>query len=292
MKRLITFLLVFILGFSVVFIGVNAKAEVLPNEDAKDWEFEGLGIVETFENGDFDFGSVQRDGFFSTNFNAESFEFEIKEYTITFQLEFYFVGETPTDYNASPNSLYINGVEILKFNGTFFVYTVGQNRYTLILTETAPPNFSKTVTLNNSSNFYYLEFDTSWDWYYYDIINADLNIYLYPSESSLANQLYWEGYADGRDYGYQKGKDEGYQLGLDEGYQLGKDEGYELGKADGIALSSDYSFAGLIGQVFVGLGSLLAINLLPGISLGAIVAVPVVFGIIAFILGKRGGKDD
>ncbi len=48
-------------------------------------------------------------------------------------------------------------------------------------------------------------------------------------------------------------------------------------------------FGGLLTAVFGGLGSLLSIEILPGIYIGAIIAVPLVFGIVFFILGKRKG---
>ena len=69
-------------------------------------------------------------------------------------------------------------------------------------------------------------------------------------------------------------------------------EGFREGKDEGLRLSTDHSFYGLISQVFAGLGTFLAIELLPNITFGAIFAVPLVFGIIFFIIGKRGGKND
>lgn len=123
---------------------------------------------------------------------------------------------------------------------------------------------------NNKSRF---------NWFYYK--DFDTNI-----------DDYWRGYGDGLNDGYNDGLTDGYDNGKTDGIAEGYRDGYAQGLIDGSLSGDDYSFAGLLGQVFIGLGSLLAINLLPGISLGAIIAVPVVFGIIAFILGKRGGKDD
>lgn len=57
----------------------------------------------------------------------------------------------------------------------------------------------------------------------------------------------------------------------------------------GLTETDATGFNSLLVTVFSGLGSLLAIEILPNIYIGAIIAVPLVFGIIAFILGKRKG---
>lgn len=98
------------------------------------------------------------------------------------------------------------------------------------------------------------------------------------------NQGYSVGYGDGEVVGYN----DGYDYGYNNGYDLGFDDGYQAAVNDG---SADFGIKSLMSGLFVGLGSLLSIELLPNISIGMIVAVPVVFGIIAFILGKRGGGD-
>lgn len=64
---------------------------------------------------------------------------------------------------------------------------------------------------------------------------------------------------------------------------------YQKGYNEGVASTSDYSITGLLFQVFAGMAGVLAIELLPNISIGSIVAIPLVFGIIYFILGKRKG---
>ena len=103
---------------------------------------------------------------------------------------------------------------------------------------------------------------------------------------------YENGYADGYDAGYGDGFQEGKKV-ADEfeytrGYNFGWDEGYDYGYDKGILENLETGGFGLIlKQVFIGIGSFLGIQLLPGISIGAIIAVPIVFGIIAFILGRR-----
>lgn len=99
---------------------------------------------------------------------------------------------------------------------------------------------------------------------------------------------YSDGYDDGKIDGIDIGYNDGYSFGYDNGYDLGYNDGYQTAINDG---SAEFGLTTMLSGLFVGLGSLLSIELLPNISIGMIIAVPVVFGIIAFILGKRGGGD-
>ena len=108
-----------------------------------------------------------------------------------------------------------------------------------------------------------------------------------------------DGYDDGYTKGYNKGLEHSYDVGYDDGYEDGKADGFEIGQiagyndgyavgySDGLSETTDKNFGRLLGGVFAGIGAFLGINLLPGISIGAIIAVPIIFGIIAFILGRK-----
>lgn len=102
------------------------------------------------------------------------------------------------------------------------------------------------------------------------------------------NSGYSNGYNTGITEGYNNGLTNGYNQGYDEGFLEGYDEGYNYGYNVGINEQlEDKDFTHLLKSVFIGIGSFLGINLLPGITIGAIIAVPIIFGIIAFILGRR-----
>ncbi len=105
------------------------------------------------------------------------------------------------------------------------------------------------------------------------------------------NVGYDDGYMDGKEYGINFGREYwyevGYEVGFGQGRIAGYDEGYSVGYSDGLSETTDKNFGRLLGGLFTGIGAFLAINLLPGISIGAIIAVPIVFGIIAFILGRK-----
>lgn len=59
---------------------------------------------------------------------------------------------------------------------------------------------------------------------------------------------------------------------------------YAQGKADAMAENPDQ--VGFFGTLFGSIGSFLSIEILPNISFGLILAVPLIFGIISFLIGK------
>ena len=103
---------------------------------------------------------------------------------------------------------------------------------------------------------------------------------------------YEDGYEDGYDVGYGEGLETGKTLadeyeftrGYNSGYSVGYDKGYNKGISENLESGG---FGLMLKNVFTSVGSFLEIELLPGIPFGAIIAVPIVFGIIAFILGRR-----
>lgn len=82
---------------------------------------------------------------------------------------------------------------------------------------------------------------------------------------------------------------DGYNDSYFDGFNDGWYEGFDKGYNKGLNETDATGFVGLLTAVFGGLGALLSIELFPGIYIGAIIAVPLVFGIIFFILGKKKG---
>ena len=128
---------------------------------------------------------------------------------------------------------------------------------------------------------------------------------------------YTEGYEDGHFIGYEDGFETGQQTGQQNiynnganawglletnawdyinGWNIGQSSGYTTGYNLGVLEVMDESLnIGTFIQVAAdGVGGLLAVELLPNISLGMIVAVPLVFGLMAFVIGvstgRKGGK--
>lgn len=106
-------------------------------------------------------------------------------------------------------------------------------------------------------------------------------------ESINAGDLLAE-YNKGYNKGYEKGKEDGKIEGRQGAYQEGYDNGYQNGYNKGLSEQlDDKDFTVLLKSAFLAIGTFLGINLIPGISIGAIIAVPIVFGIISFILGRK-----
>lgn len=88
-------------------------------------------------------------------------------------------------------------------------------------------------------------------------------------------------YADGYDTGLETGKDIGYKDGYNSGYDAG-----QLSDFDGTSWMK-----GLFGSN--GLGGLLKIEILPGLSIGTIVMIPLMLTLVPFVIGLfKGGKND
>lgn len=155
---------------------------------------------------------------------------------------------------------------------------------------------------------YNVNFNSSFSQYFRLGVNVEAFDF---SEDSMYNQGYNNGYLDGKDIGYTQGQEAGYNNGFETGEASGVLKGFNQGRNEyGIYFNNEWRTAGWYGTyrynqgvneedstgfiallfaVFSGFGTLLSIELLPNITIGAIIAVPLVFGILWFILGKRGG---
>lgn len=70
-------------------------------------------------------------------------------------------------------------------------------------------------------------------------------------------------------------------VSYDDAWQEGYDFALELTK-------NTSGFKGLLAAAFSGIGQILAIELFPNLSIGVIILVPIVLGLVLFILGKKG----
>lgn len=88
--------------------------------------------------------------------------------------------------------------------------------------------------------------------------------------------------------GYNKGYNDGYFKGYDEGYREAYDEAYNKGYKQGKneAVMEELDLFGYLQALFgeQGLGRLLKIELLPGVSLGAVIMIPLAFFLVSFIM--------
>lgn len=183
--------------------------------------------------------------------------------------------KTITFYPLSGNPIYYDNIEFMavkKFTNRLELY------------------------INNNTHFYQpydtriegfrMEYTADWD--YQDGYNDGYNKGFQEGREAgyeAGNEAGYEhGYIDGYNEGWEEGNEQGYNRGYQKGHEAGYNVGYNAGINEQL---EDKDFTNLLKSVFIAMGSFLSINLLPGISIGAIIAVPIVFGIIAFILGRR-----
>jgi len=98
-----------------------------------------------------------------------------------------------------------------------------------------------------------------------------------------------DGYSDGYSEGYSEGSSEGYLDGYSVGESYGYSSGYNNGYSDAIEFNSGYVTVGEgIGEILSSTASFFAIEVIPGlgITLGALIFAPIVFGILFMILKK------
>lgn len=122
-------------------------------------------------------------------------------------------------------------------------------------------------------------------YFYYNVVrssNVQHNFYLnisynfngYIGEGGDIEGAYNRGYSDG----YDAGESIGYIDGLTEGRDLGYIDGYNT------AIEGQYT-GDWFKSVFKTLGDLLNVELFPGLSIGYVVALPLILALVAFIIG-------
>ncbi len=104
--------------------------------------------------------------------------------------------------------------------------------------------------------------------------------------NQAVNELgsYDAGYSDGVADGLADGLAEGYNSGYSVGYSIGKTDGYNEGINDSVS-------QGWLLSIFNLFGTVLAIELLPNITIGFLVGLPVILGLVFFIIKVARGGD-
>jgi hypothetical protein len=104
-------------------------------------------------------------------------------------------------------------------------------------------------------------------------------------------------YTEGNEDGYYEGQEDGFDLGYGEGYEEGNadgyNEGYEIGYGDGFEanVAGNEGLFDMMASLFGGVGAVFNIYVLPSITLGMLVFVPIIFALLMFIIKiLRGGS--
>lgn len=96
---------------------------------------------------------------------------------------------------------------------------------------------------------------------------------------------YQQGYEDGYDAGKNEGIEEGYQQGYEDGEENGFNEGYQLGLQQGRSENDSYGIAPFVQSIFNGFSTMLNVEIFPKIKLWYLIGIPLIFGIVKFIIG-------
>ena len=128
----------------------------------------------------------------------------------------------------------------------------------------------------------------------YKLYAVKYNYRAYYLNKLNSNQINTESF----NIGYQQGLSEGDLNGYDRGYTIGKEEGYNngynTGKQDGIATKGENVWSNaneFIKNIFVGIFDILSIEILPNVSLGTFVVIPLIFSVLFFIVKVAKGGD-
>ena len=171
----------------------------------------------------------------------------------------------------------------------------------VFLYDTLGASTSHMLVLDNQGN---LEIDITLD-------NLDSSVYFARFEQlNVTSTDYWKGYYDAKNqyeitdfrFVFENGSayydydiNNSYDYLVDktaietEAYNIGFSQGESYGRMQTVESSLGIGY--IISTAFGGMGQLLGITILPGIAIGAIVALPLIFGIMAWLFGlSKGGK--
>lgn len=145
-----------------------------------------------------------------------------------------------------------------------------------------------------------------------DLLDYYFNIYTLLVSGLSPGSIYSNGYTNGEIIGYSDGYNDGYSDGLNDGYNNGysdgQEDGYDTGYLDGNVAGLETGYLngyndgysdGVLEEVdtqyllgFVsGAVDILGVSIIPGITLGVFVFIPLFLGFIGFIFrlgGRRG----
>ena len=126
-------------------------------------------------------------------------------------------------------------------------------------------------------------------WSYIESINGPgINILYHGTSNNIDNAMWLEfTYGDYMDtdlynfmdlWGYWFDDADAYIVGMNQGYVEGTQHGRALGQADGT------EYTGLITGIFNGLGGLLSIQVFPNITIGLLIGLPLLLGVLIIII--------
>lgn len=268
MKKIIYIVIISI--FITLSITLTTKASV------KDFQFDEIEFV------------------YNQNFFVNNYENRTDDIVINFALQdeiFYDNEYLQTSIDLQRNILFIFYSFEVNLNNT--------NAYFLTSPTINNNELTATIYLNKELFSYYIEeiaqvsellFYTRFLQDYIEDVSYYFKLYV-KTESQYQlgyDEGYNRGWEDGEYYGYFNGHDDGYTVGYDDGYSYGHDIGRNEGLNEGTS-----AWGVLFTSMLSTFGAVLSIEIFPNLTLGMIAAVPLILGLLSFIIGvAKGGKKN
>lgn len=231
----------------------------------------------------------------TVQFIKASYKFYLtqSEYLATFEKIFFSIPWWGFNANVQPTITLIDELDYIDINNYNSSYTLPLSY--VMLDNLGLTNVDYNTIKYTSNVFDILANDISTDAYL--VLTIPYNQSSPPGGSPFLNSVYMttqplqdesilqlieNAYQEGLDAGFQDGYNNGYGDGKSDGYDLGYGIGYDKGQLD------DFDgFSTVLGAIFSSITAFGNIQLIPGLTLGMIIGIVVIFGLIFFILGKR-----
>ena len=221
----------------------------------------------------------------------------LKNYKFT--TPYYSSGFEITKNSISPTQSMFESVEVAIENGSqknnFFVLDftksggLNVNRYPYFGFSRYDYGINIQI-LDEQNNLYFL-YSADYDFNSFKSINIKditngINILKIGVNASNSNSLYFtiacdNSYNQGFNQGYEEGNNNGFNDGYEEGHNNGYLEGLEQGRAD----NDSYGIAPFVQSIFNGFGNMLSVEIFPSIKLWYLIGIPLIFGIVRFVIG-------
>lgn len=179
-------------------------------------------------------------------------------------------------------------------------YIGGINENSTVIQDLSVGLSIETEKINNNPRTWYIESFLSYkvgeqDYYFVTTeleytFGSSVNGPYYATNGFRIGQTISNDYNEGYGAGYTIGVHDGQLQGYDLGYEYGFGDGYNDGFYDG-TLEQDTTYKGVFSiitnAIFSPIALIFGIEILPNISLGMIILVPLLFGLIAFVVGGK-----
>lgn len=191
-----------------------------------------------------------------------------------------------TSLNSATNNGYTL-LQLVNYHNSQIIYSHELINFYSYMVNSFEYDYSNSEYSLNDYAFYWLKFYSNT--YANEFYGFDFEIYQNYYLPDTLETAYTSGYAEGESEGYADGHEVGYAEGINDGYTAGyedgESDGYATGKSDGIAIgeSRDYSPFAVIKNAIASAGSFLSFEIMPNISIGLLMSLPLVGAVIAWI---------